>query len=600
MRPDSRGIKNANLAADLRAIVYDFASFAGTRGIVAAVLVALGALFEGISLALIVPLLGIVTGSGRSFGRLEQAATAAFGLFDIASPLGELTLLLALFGVVMIVRAIVIYNRDTMVADLQIAFVESLRLRVAERLATAPWAELARLRHARITHVMSGDIQRVGAATQFLLLCVVSLTMLTAQCVLVFLLAPLLALLTICILLAGAFVVVPSVRRSYGFGGTITTAQLSLLNSTAQFLNGLKLALSQNLQPGFLAEFRQALAQLRHRQVDFMRRQSSSRLALTTLSAFAGGLLVLVGFGVLHVAPSSLIVLLLVIARMSGPAGQILQGSQQVAYALPAYAAVKELERDLAAVLQGPAETAVTPALPEGAIVFENVSYLHETEDAGGASARGIANINLTIRPRELVGVRGPSGAGKTTFVDLLVGLLAPQQGQITVAGQALQGVTLKAWREHVAYISQDPFLFHDTVRRNLAWVNPRASEDEMWNALTLVGADTLVRGMEQGLETVVGERGSLISGGERQRLALARAVLRKPRLLIMDEATSAIDVAGERQILERLRALSPRPAIVIVAHRAESLASCDRVVQIEGGRCLDECGAAAPLRAVD
>ena len=559
----------------------------------------LGALFEGISLALIVPFLGIVTGSGQSFGRFEQAATAAFRHLDIASPLGELTLLLALFGVVMIVRAIVIYSRDILVADLQAAFVEAQRLRVAERLATAPWAELARLRHARITHVMSADIQRVGAATQFLLLCVVSLAMLVAQCVLVFLLAPVLALLTICILLAGAIVVVPSVRRSYGFGGTITTAQLSLLNSTAQFLNGLKLALSQNLQAGFLAEFRQALAQLRHRQVDFMRRQSSSRLALTTLSAFAGGLLVLIGFGVLHVAPSTLIVLLLVIARMSGPAGQILQGTQQVAYALPAYAAVKELERDLAAIAQGPAEAAAASALPEGVIAFENVSYLHEVEDSGGASVRGVQNINLTIRPRELLGIGGPSGAGKTTFVDLLVGLLAPQQGRITVAGQPLQGATLKSWRERVAYISQDPFLFHDTVRRNLAWVNPRASEDEMWNALALVDADDLVRRMEQGLETVVGERGTLVSGGERQRLALARAVLRKPRLLIMDEATSAIDAAGERQILERLRALNPRPAIVIVAHRAESLALCDRLVQIERGRCLDNHGV-APLRAVE
>jgi ATP-binding cassette subfamily C protein len=599
MFPDSRGTKNASLAADLRAIVHDFAAFAGRRGVVAAVLVSVGALFEGISLALIVPLLGIVTGSGQSFGRFERAATAAFRRLDIASPFGELALLLALFGVVMIVRAIVIYSRDTIVADLQAAFVETQRLRVAERLATASWAELARLRHARITHVMSGDIQRVGAATQFLLLCVVSLTMLVAQCVLVFLLAPVLVLLTICILLAGAFVVVPSVRRSYGFGGTITTAQLSLLNSTAQFLNGLKLALSQNLQAGFLVEFRQALAQIRHRQVDFMRRQSGSRLALTTLSAFAGGLLVLIGFGVLHVAPSTLIVLLLVVARMSGPAGQILQGTQQVAYALPAYAAVKELERDLAAVPLDPAEAAAAPALPEGAIVFQNVSYLHEAENAGGASVRGVQNINLTIGPRELLGVGGPSGAGKTTFVDLLVGLLAPQQGQITVAGQALQGATLKAWRDRIAYISQDPFLFHDTVRRNLAWVDPRASEDEMWDALALVGADDLVRRMEQGLETVVGERGTLVSGGERQRLALARAVLRKPRLLIMDEATSAIDAAGERQILERLHALNPRPAIVIVAHRTESLALCDRCVQIERGRCLDNHGG-APLRAVE
>ena len=140
-----------------------------------------------------------------------------------------------------------------------------------------------------------------------------------------------------------------------------------------------------------------------------------------------------------------------------------------------------------------------------------------------------------------------------------------------------------------MSYVSQDPYLFHDTVRHNLSWANPQASESDMWQALMLAGADDLVRRMDSGLDTLVGERGTLVSGGERQRIALARAILRRPRVLVLDEATSAIDVASEHDILTRLRAFAPRPTVIIIAHRAESLALCDRVIALQAGRRTDE-----------
>ena len=593
-----------SFARDLRALAREVVAYAGRRGVVAVLLVALGALLEGLSLALIVPLLGSVTGADSAFGRFESAAAAVYGRFGIETPFGRLALLLAAFGAVMILRAVVIYLRDVTVVDLQSGFVEVQRLRIFTLLAAAPWDQLARLRHARISHVMSGDIQRLGMAANFLLQSVVSVAMLIAQCALVFLLAPALALVALAVLTAGVFLIVPVVRRAHGLGGIVTGANLSLLDATGQFLNALKLAISQNLQAGFLAESRQTLGELRRRQIQFMRQQTTSRLVLTTLSALAGGLLVLIGFGAFHIAPAKLIVLLVVIGRMSGPVGQLMRGAQQLAHALPAYRTVKDLEQDLAAVQREDTVGADLVSLRDGPIVFERVGYLHADGDEDHpAAARGVRGVSLTIMPREFVAVSGPSGSGKTTFADLLVGLLPPQQGRITVGGVPLQGAALTSWRDRVAYISQDPFLFHDTVLRNLAWANARATEADIWQALALAGADALVRRMDQGLETIVGERGALVSGGERQRLALARAILRKPRLLVMDEATSAIDVAGERAVLERLRALEPRPTVVIVAHRAESLALCDRVIRIEDGRCLDAHASApriVPLRAVD
>lgn len=568
----------------MKAFLRDFARYAGRRGAFATVFVAFGALLEGLGLALLVPLLGIVTASGTPFGRLERMASALFARAGAETPFGKLAVLLAVFGALMIVRAIVISIRDEAVAELTTGFVEAQRLRVAAALAAAPWDQVVRLRHARITHLLSGDIQRLGAATNFMLRTGVSVAMLMAQCVLVFLLSPLLAMLALALLVVSVFFFVPIIRRAHEVGRVVTQSNLSLLDATAQFLGGLKLAMSQNLQAGFLTEFEQTLTDLTRRQLAFQRQQSNSRLAFATLSSLAAGVLVLVGFGAFAIAPATLITLLIVMARMSGPAMQIQQGAQLLANALPAYVTVKALQRELAGMTRAPAGGAAAAPLPEGPIVFDDVAFQHGTEEESGA--RGLRGLSVRIVPGEFLGITGPSGAGKTTFADLLVGLFPPQQGRITVADVPLDGAALAGWRDQVAYISQDAFLFHDSVRRNLAWVSPGASEQAMWDALDLAGVADLVRGMERGLDTVMGERGTLVSGGERQRIALARAILRNPRLMVLDEATSAIDVAAEHAIIERLRALSPRPTIVLIAHRAESLALCDRHMRIEAGRC--------------
>ena len=579
------------------ALLREVVGHAGRGGVVTAFFVAASAVLEGVGLALIVPLLGIViqpaTPAGPS-GRIERAADHAFALLDVETQIGRLTLLMLALGFVVATRAVVFAIRDIRVARLQIGFSESLRLRVAERLAAASWPQLTRLRHARIAQLMV-ETQGVGAAANMLLRIAAGAAMLVVLTILVTALAPLLMAVVLALVAVIGVMMFPLVQSAYGLGTDMTRGGFSLMDTTSQFLGGLKLAIGQDLQPAFLSEFRRTVDQLSARQIAFFRRQTLTRAATTLLTTLAAALLVLAGVGLFHATSATLIGLVVVIVRMTGPATQIYQDLQGLARVLPSYASLRALDRELAVLPRAQAPDRAAEQVPEGAIEFRAVAYSHGEGDAAG---RGVSALDLVIAPGECIGITGASGAGKTTFADLLAGLLTPQDGRITVGGVPLTARTLGSWRARIAYVAQDAFLFHDSVRRNLAWMTPNASEEAMWRALDIAGAADLVRRMEAGLETVVGERGTLVSGGERQRLALARAVLRAPRVLILDEATSAIDAASERAILARLQALEPRPAIILIAHRAESLALCDRVLTFEDGRVaprLQSPAASAP-----
>ncbi|MBI4818510.1 MAG: ABC transporter ATP-binding protein [Deltaproteobacteria bacterium] len=201
---------------------------------------------------------------------------------------------------------------------------------------------------------------------------------------------------------------------------------------------------------------------------------------------------------------------------------------------------------------------------------------------------RALTEVELTIPHGTIFGLVGPTGSGKTTTADLVLGLLRPQSGEILVDGKDIfRG--LESWRDQVAYVPQTVYLTDDTIRRNVAFALPPERIDEAAVLRALEGARLLdfVRSLPKGLETVVGEAGARLSAGERQRIGIARALYRPGRLLVLDESTSALDLETERQICETISSLRKDRTILIIAHRPSTIESCDQVCLLSEGRIM-------------
>ncbi len=574
-------------AGDARSFAADFFGFAPRRVMLATIVVGMGALVEGLGIMLLVPLFAAVTGPDGD--RIAQAATWLFDRVGLSGRSDRLAVIMMLFGVLMIVRTALLARRQVLLAQLELDYLARIQQRLVTRLAGARWERVARLRHARVVQALGSDVARVGEAALGLLQSLVACAMLVVQVALAMWLSPGLTIVALLLFALAGAMTRKLLHAARAMGDAVTGLHLRLLDNTGQFLGSLKLSASQNLQHAFVADFTRALDQSNARELAFVDDQNAMRMRLTVMAALVGGVTAYVGFAWLAVAPTSVVVLLLILSRMGGPLGLLQSQSVSFVRALPAYRNLRALEKDLGGRmrLEGGRPRAVVARgnVPDGDVLFDDVVYRHGSASAQGWSG-GVDGLSLMLKRGAMTGVAGASGAGKTTFADLLVGLYRPERGVISVGGAIVDLVAMTAWRDRLAYVSQDPFLLHDSVRANLAW-GTGADEAAMDAALAIAGADALVARLAQGLDTLVGERGALLSGGERQRLAIARAVLRDPALLILDEATNAIDVAAETALLARLRSARPALTIVSIAHRSETLAQCDHVHVLSHGRVI-------------
>lgn len=276
----------------------------------------------------------------------------------------------------------------------------------------------------------------------------------------------------------------------------------------------------------------------------------------------------------------SLITFVIFVAMVTMPLVQIASIGTQITEAFAGLDRIREL-RDMATEDQEDASKNAVPAVV-GRVEFDNVWFEYEKD------VPVLKGVTFTAPAGTTTALVGSSGSGKSTLISLIMAFAQPQQGRILIDGEPLSELKLREYRRHLGVVMQDNFLFDGTVRENISFTKPGATDDEVQAVAKIANAHEFISGFPQQYDTIVGERGVKLSGGQRQRVAIARAILADPRVLILDEATSSLDSESEQAIQQGLRRLRSGRTTFVIAHRLSTITSANQILVLEGGQIVE------------
>jgi ATP-binding cassette, subfamily C, bacterial len=566
---------------DVREYIRALAGATRWRLAYACALVVVCSVTEGFGLALLLPTLqlaGVEIGPHSEAGRFAALVRGALRAIGLRA---SLTPLLLLFVAIVSVRAILARTEGLAITVVYETFTQHLRQRLFEAVSQADWLFICKSRSADFLHGLTEEVDRAGVAAHEGLYTVSGAAMTTLYAATSLILFPAVTLLLLGLCCALALWLRAKTRAVHRAGYEFSAVTKAVYSAAMEHFQSIKTAKIYGAQQRICEIFSRLTRDMALSSLGMTREQLSADACFEVGSAVMMGGILLVAIEWLALSPSEILILLILFARLV-PRVRLMQSSYRgFVSQLPGFVTVTNIEERCRAAAE-PTVSAGLPSEFRRSVRLENVWFTYP-----GGQVPVLRGIDLTISACRTIAIVGASGAGKSSIADLVMGLMRPGSGRIMIDGMPLDAGYAQSWREKVGYVAQDTFLFHDTVRANLLWARPAATEAELREALRVAAADEFVARLPNGLDTVVGDRGAALSQGEQQRLALARGLLRQPRLLVLDEATNSLDSESETRIFSALERI-PGITTVLIAHRLSTIRWADFIYVIEGGQVVE------------
>jgi ATP-binding cassette subfamily C protein len=535
----------------------------------------LASISEGIGVAALLPLISLVI-EGVADSEASAINTIILGAFEVVGLEPEFVPLLVLMTAGLVLKAVMTYFAMRFVGFTVAEVATDLRTELIARILAARWSFFVTQPAGRIANAISNEAQRAAQAYQF----TANFLANAVQTVVYLGIALLLSWqLTLAALTFGAVVVLClgfliGIARRAGQKQTDRVRDIVIyLNDVLSNIKPLK---AMARQPAFQSYLDGRIAKLRKSLRTLVTTGEALKSSQDVLIALATGIGIYLAFVVLQVALTKLVVMYLVVVKIVKNIARLQQRYQKVVAAEPPHRAVKNLIKEAGRAAE-PIHAGAAPTFEKGCC-FEEVSFAFGEKMI-------LDRADLVLPARSFTVLTGLSGAGKSTLTDLLLGLRAPASGRILVDGVPLEELDWTKWRRMIGYVPQDLQLIHDTIRTNVSLGDPQIGLPDVEAALRTAEAWEFVSALPNGVESHVGERGAQLSGGQRQRIMLARALAMRPKLLILDEVSSALDVETERDVCATLSRLTDRLAILAITHRPAFLEMADQICHLEAGR---------------